>query len=256
MGNLREQWAAGMCTWGGWCTISSPWAAEIMGRAGFDYVTVDMQHGLIGYEGMVNMVQAIQGTATPAIVRVPWNSPDDIMRALDAGADGVIIPMVNSPEEALRASAACHYAPAGNRSWGPTRSRFLREPYTTEAANAHVLCCVMVETATGVSRVDEILSVPGIDVIYIGPNDLAVSIGAVPSYVPEPGPHRRLIETLAAACVRSGKIAGIQCVGVEQGRMWAELGIRMLSVVTDSRLLLDTSIEVLRALRTDPTTRS
>ena len=229
MRNLRELWKRGDPTWGGWCTIPSPWAAEVMGRAGFDYVNVDMQHGLIGYTDMVGMVQAIHATDTAAIVRVPWNAPDHIMKALDAGAQGVIIPMVNSPEEAIRGAGACRYAPAGYRSWGPIRSRFMLEKYTVEAANAEIKL-VPYEVARG-------------------PNDLAVSIGAPPSYAPEGGEHRRLIEATIAACKRHGKVAGIQCSGVEQGRLWADNGVRMLSVVTDTAALLDTSKEVLEGLR-------
>jgi 4-hydroxy-2-oxoheptanedioate aldolase len=220
-----------------------------MARAGFDYVTVDMQHGLIGYADMLGMVQAIQAADTTAIVRVPWNAPDHIMRALDSGAQGVIIPMVNSQEEALAAAGACRYAPAGYRSWGPTRSRVILEQYTVETANADVICCVMIETATGVGRVDEIAVVPGVDVIYIGPNDLAVSIGAPLNYAPESGEHRRLIDATIAACRRHGKVAGIQGSGVEHGRLWAETGVQMLSVVNDTTVLLATSKGVLRELR-------
>jgi 4-hydroxy-2-oxoheptanedioate aldolase len=249
MRNLREIWKRGEPAWGGWCTIPSSWAAEAMARAGFDYITVDTQHGLIDYSDMVGMVQAIHAADVPAIVRVPWNAPDHIMKALDAGAQGVIIPMVNTPEEAIKATGACRYAPTGYRSWGPVRSRFMLEKYTVETANADVICCVMVETATGVDRVDEIVSLPGVDVIYIGPNDLAVSIGAPPTYAPEGGEHRRLIETTIAACARHGKVAGIQCSGVEQGRLWAGNGVRMLSVVTDTVALVDTSKEVLEGLR-------
>ncbi len=249
MRNLREMWKQGEHAWGGWCTIPSAWSAEVMGRAGFDYVTVDMQHGLIGYADMVGMVQAIQASDTAALVRVPWNAPDYIMKALDAGAQGVIIPMVNSLEEALKAAGACRYAPAGYRSWGPVRSRFMLEQYTVQTANAGVICCVMVETAAGVGRVDEIVQVPGVDVIYIGPNDLAVSIGAPPNYAPEGDEHRQLIDATIAACGRHGKVAGIQCSGVEQGRLWAQNGVLMLSVVTDTNVLLDTSKEVLHGLR-------
>jgi 4-hydroxy-2-oxoheptanedioate aldolase len=249
MQDLRETWKRGEPAWGGWCTIPSPWAAEVMARAGFDYVTVDMQHGLIGYSDMVGMVQAIHAAGTTAIVRVPWNQPDHIMRALDAGAQGVIVPMVNSPEEALSAVGACRYAPTGYRSWGPVRSRFMLEKYTVEAANSGVICCVMVETATGVGRVDEILSTPGIDVVYIGPNDLAVSVGAPTSYAPEGGEHRRLIDATVEAARRHGLVAGIQCAGVEQGRLWAGQGVRMVTVVTDTNALLDTAREVLAGVR-------
>src|SRR5437763_12302696 len=151
MRSLRELWKRGEPAWGGWCTIPSPWAAEVMARAGFDYVTVDMQHGLIGYSDMVTMVQAIHAAATTAIVRVPWNQPDHIMRALDAGAQGVIVPMVNSAEEARAAVGACRYPPDGYRSWGPIRASLGVPDYTAGTANRSVVVAIMIETAAGLA---------------------------------------------------------------------------------------------------------
>ena len=249
MRKLRDLWNRGENAWGGWCTIPSSWSAEVLGRAGFDYVAVDMQHGLIGYEDMVHMVQGIHASDTPAIVRVPWNAPDHIMKALDAGAQGVVIPMVNSGDEARKAVEACRYPPLGNRSWGPVRSRFTIENHAVETANQTVICCVMVETTAGVDCVEEIASVPGVDAVYIGPNDLALSVGAPPGYAPEGGEHRRLIDMTIAACARHHKVAGIQCSGVEQGRMWARNGVQMLSVLTDTNALLEISTEMLQGLR-------
>jgi len=104
---LRELWDRGEPTVGGWCVIPSPFAAELMGRAGYDWVCIDTQHGVIGYDQMLPMLQALSATGTPAFVRVPWNQPSDIMKALDAGAEGVIVPMVSSEEEARRAVGAC-----------------------------------------------------------------------------------------------------------------------------------------------------
>ena len=110
---LREVWDRGGSSVGGWCVIPSPFGAELMGMAGFDWVCLDMQHGLIGYDAMVPMLQTLSRTGTPALVRVPWNQPDHIMKALDAGAQGVVVPMVNSVADARAATGACRYPPQG-----------------------------------------------------------------------------------------------------------------------------------------------
>ncbi|HEY3194225.1 MAG TPA: aldolase/citrate lyase family protein, partial [Candidatus Dormibacteraeota bacterium] len=123
MTSLRERWKAGEPTLGAWCTIPSPWTAEVAARSGHDWVCIDTQHGLIGYDVMLPMLQAISAGSVPSFVRVPWNEPGAIMKALDAGAGGVIVPMVNSVEQAKAAVDACRYPPHGIRSMGPTRAR-------------------------------------------------------------------------------------------------------------------------------------
>src|SRR2546421_714773 len=171
MRNLRESWKRGQPAWGGWCQIPSTWSAEVMGRAGFDYVTVDMQHGLIGYADMVGMVQAIHAAGTPAIVRVPWNQPDHIMKALDAGAQGVIIPMVNSAEEAQAAVRACRYPPDGYRSWGPIRASLGVSGYSPHTANRRVVVAVMIRTPPRLAAAGQVPGVAGGDAGHAGPPD-------------------------------------------------------------------------------------
>jgi len=148
---LRELWERGEPTLGGWCVIPSPFAAELMGRAGYDWICIDTQHGLIGYDQMLPMLQALSATGTPAFVRVPSNHPADIMKALDAGAQGVVVPLVNSSEQARRAVDACRYPPLGGRSWGPTRASLQVSGFGTESANRAVVCVVMIETVDAMS---------------------------------------------------------------------------------------------------------
>src|SRR5260370_31420068 len=192
MKSLRGRWRAGQFTVGSWCTIPSTWTAELAARSGHAWVVVDTQHGLIGYDVMLPMLQAITAAGVPSLVRVPWNEPGTIMKALDAGAGGVIVPMVNSVKDAEAVVGACRYPPEGFRSMGPTRARLVdgdwRQP----------LCIVMVETVQAVSIVDEILSVPGADAAFVGPNDLAVSAGLESSYEGRDPPHRHLIAKIAA----------------------------------------------------------
>ena len=177
---LREAWAEDRAALGGWLTIPSGFSAEIMAHAGFDWVCVDTQHGVIDYQQMVGMLQAVSSTPVTPLVRVPWNEPGIIGKTLDAGARGVIIPMVNSVEEAEQAVRACRYAPAGARSYGPLRATYYAGSDYYEHANDDVLCIVMIETRDAVARVDEILSVPGIDAVYIGPADLSITLGLPP----------------------------------------------------------------------------
>jgi 4-hydroxy-2-oxoheptanedioate aldolase len=246
---LRELWERSEPTIGGWCVIPSSFAAELMGRAGFDWICIDTQHGLIGYDQMLPMLQALSATGTPAFVRPPWNQPSDIMKALDAGAQGVIVPMVNSKEDAERAAGACRYPPQGYRSWGPTRAAMQVSGFGPESANRAVVCMVMIETVEGLAAVDEILAVPGVDGVYVGPNDLAVTHGMTPDATASDPEHRRLIEKILQACLRRGLIAGIHCSGPDTAIRWREAGFRMLNVDNDSVFLRAGAANVLEALR-------
>ena len=249
---LRELWDAGGVTVGGWCAIPSTFSAELMGRVGFDWVCVDTQHGLIGYQQMVAMLQALAITGTPAFVRVPWNTPGDIMKALDAGAQGVIVPMVNSAAEARAVVGACRYPPDGYRSWGPIRASLGVDGYGPEVGNRRVVVAVMLETAAGVTAADEILAVPGIDAVYVGPNDLAITHGLSPSADAVSDEHAELIERVLAACQRHGVLPGIHCGSVETARRWRERGFRMLNVSSDAVFMRTGASAVVKSMAGEP----
>jgi 4-hydroxy-2-oxoheptanedioate aldolase len=231
MRSLRERWKAGEATFGAWCTIPSSWTAEIAARSGHDWVVVDTQHGLIGYEVMLPMLQAISAGGVPSFVRVPWNEPGTIMKALDAGAGGVIVPMINSVKEAEAVVGACRYPPMGYRSMGPLRARVVDPEWKNP------ICVVMVETVQAVSLVDEILAVPGIDAVFVGPNDLAVSAGVDSSYEGRDPGHRRMIEAVAKSAKAHGVTAGIMCGTAEVALQWRNAGYQMLALDADTRLL-------------------
>ncbi len=246
--SLRELFDREEPTVGGWCVIPSPFSAELMGRAGFDWVCIDTQHGLIGYDSLVVMLQALSGTGTPSFVRVPWNEPEPIMKALDAGAEGIVVPMVNSRGEAERAVGACRYPPAGYRSWGPVRAALGVAGYTAESANRRTVVAVMIETRAGVAAADEILSVPGVDAVYVGPNDLAISYGLQPSADPSDPEHVGAIESILAAAKRHRVTAGIHCGGPEIAERWRSLGFGMLNVNSDAVFLRGTAQAVAKRL--------
>ena len=252
MTTLRELWDRGGVTVGGWCAIPSAFSAELMGRSGFDWVCVDTQHGLVGYDQMVLMLQGLSITDTPAFVRVPWNTPGDIMKALDAGAQGVIVPMVNSVEEARQAVGACRYPPDGFRSWGPTRAALGVEGYSPASANRRVVVAVMIETVAGVAAADEIVAVPGVDAVYVGPNDLAVTHGMAPSADAFDERHAQVIQRILAACQRQGIVGGIHCGTIQTALRWREQGFRMFNVTSDAVFLRTGASQVVSALQGEP----
>jgi len=243
MTSLGERWKAGEPTLGAWCTIPSTWTAEVAARSGHDWVCVDTQHGLIGYDVMLPMLQAISAGGVPSLVRVPWNEPGAIMKALDAGAGGVIVPMVNSAAEAQAAVAAMRYPPEGMRSMGPVRAR------DVDANWRRPLCIVMIETVPAVEQADRILGVAGIDAVFVGPNDLAVSAGLDSSYEGRHPEHRRLIEAIATAARKAGVAAGIMCGSPEVARQWHEVGFVMLALQSDTRLLGDATRDIVSRAR-------
>ena len=238
---------------GGWCTTGSPLAAELLAVEGFDYVCADCQHGLMSYDGMVPVLHAVARTGVTPLVRVASNLAADIGKALDAGAEGIIVPMVGSPAEAAQAVASCRYPPEGTRSFGPVRSGLFlgADP---PAVNRQVLCLVMIETVEGVAAADEICATPGLDGVYLGPADLAVSMGLSPAPGSPSPEHAAAIETVRRACERAGIVAGIHSAGGAEtaGARAAEYvrqGFRMVTVSTDAGLLRAAAASGLAAAR-------
>jgi 4-hydroxy-2-oxoheptanedioate aldolase len=238
---LRAKWHSAEPVFGAWCGLGSPLAAEILGRAGFDYVCLDLQHGLSGLEFAGSALQAISTAAAVPLVRVPGNEPWLIGRALDLGASGVVVPLVSSSEDAARAAWACRYPPAGTRSWGPVR---VAEAAGTTASerNEHVLCIVMIETVEGVERLDEICRVPGVDAVYLGPRDLALSHGL------EPGDELVALEGRIAARARElGIPPGLHTHSGEAARAAIGNGFAFATIASDRHLLAEAARDGLRA---------
>jgi 4-hydroxy-2-oxoheptanedioate aldolase len=173
---IRKTWAAGKPVINGWLSIACPFTAEIMAAQGYDAVTIDLQHGLVGYEMATAMLQAMRASGVTPMVRAPWLDPAAIMKALDAGAYGVICPMINTREEAERLVSYVRYPPHGVRSFGPTRANFSAGADYGEHADQEVLCFAMIETAEAFANVDAIASTPGLDGLYIGPADLTLGL--------------------------------------------------------------------------------
>lgn len=244
---IFEAWADERQLFGTWATMPSSFSAELMAREGADYVCVDNQHGLLDHSDTVPMLAAIEAGGSVPIVRVSWNDPPRIMAALDAGAYGVIVPMVNHAEEAQRAAAACRFPPRGMRSYGPVRARYVMGTTDPDGLN-DIVCIAMVETADGLKNLDEIVTTDGIDAVYIGPSDLALGVGQKPG----PRPYDDLAEPLGlirAACRRHGVAVGIHALNGDAAARYAEDGYDMITVVSDASLLAGAVAANLRTAR-------
>lgn len=224
-------------SYGGWCSIPSTLSAEVMARGGFDWLCIDCQHGLIDYREMLGMVQVAEAAGRPALVRVSWNHPAEIMRSLDAGAAGVIVPMVETAEDAAAATASCRYSPKGHRSWGPIRASLAHAGWSPQLGNDAVGCIVQIESRRAVENLDEILAVDGLDGIYIGPADLAVSHGLAPTFQITDDFHDGLVRHILQASLDAGVPAGIHCTDPLSARTWADAGFRFVTLTSDVTLL-------------------
>jgi 4-hydroxy-2-oxoheptanedioate aldolase len=236
---------AGRTTLGASCVIPSAVVAEALGRSGLDWVMVDMQHGLMDMDAMVSMLQGLALSPVLSLVRVPGNDPAAIGRALDAGASGVIVPMVESAGEAKAAIEAVRYAPVGRRSWGPTRAAWMPSVATDPAEG---LLFVMLETAEAFEQAEQILATPGVDGVWVGTSDLAVSLGLKPSDHLHPEVRERVVR-LGGLCRDARMPAAIGAQNPEEATAWLEAGYNMLSLGRDLALLADRVAERLTAYR-------
>ena len=236
MTTLRERWAAGNTTLGAWLSIPSAMVAEATARTGFDYVCADLQHGALDYADSVGLFQAVLlGGATP-IARVPWNEPGVIGKVLDAGAEAVVAPMVNRAEEAAAVVRAARYPPLGARSFGPIVAGPRSSNYAA-TANDVVAVIPMIETGDALAHLDDILSVPGVDAIYVGPADLSLSLGLAPGNNDDTASFRDALDAIVAGCRRHGVVPGIHATAALAGKRHAA-GFRMITVGTDAGAVL------------------
>jgi 4-hydroxy-2-oxoheptanedioate aldolase len=231
---LKRLWEEGRSALGGWLTIPSSVSAEYLAHSGVDWLCVDMQHGMIDYQVGVTMLQAISTTETVPIVRVPWNEPGIIMKSLDAGAYGVIVPMVNSRAEAEAAVGACRYAPQGYRSYGPGRAVLYAGRDYAANANETVLCICMIETREAIERAEDIISTPGLDAIYVGPSDLSVSLGLLPASDQTAPEFVSAIERVVECCRRHNVIAGVHSGTPEVAKKRIGQGFRFVQMCDDA----------------------
>ena len=219
-----------------WLSIPSSYSAEIVAQQGCHAVTVDLQHDLMDFETSRAMLQAIGSTDATPLVRCPAVDGPQIMRLLDAGAYGVICPQVDSPELAQRFVAACRYPPAGTRSFGPARGVLYGGADYFDHANTHVLALAMIESVEALEALDAILDTPGLDGIYVGPNDLALSLGKRPGSEQDATVSAAIARILAAARQR-GLIAGIFCSDAAMAQQRLAQGFHLVTPGNDAAIL-------------------
>lgn len=238
--------ASGGTSLGAWLTLGNTFLAELMGKLGFDWIVLDLQHGTINWDTAGAAIQAIELAGTSAIVRVPWNDPPLIMRALDLGAAGVVVPMVSTVDDARRASEAARYPPHGIRSFGPSRGY-----YSTNAQRTEPACIAMIETRLAVDNLAAIVSTPGIDATFMGPVDLALDMG-LPLSMSMDEKVLRAADEMVAACQKSGVLPGSASLGLKNAEELIRRGVRLLTLGADVSYIqraAQQDVEFIKALR-------
>lgn len=230
---IKQMWRDGKYVTLGWLSVSHGFTAEVMARQGFDALCVDLQHGTSEMNDVLPMLQAISQTDTAPVVRVAWNDPAPIMRALDLGAYGIIVPLVNTAEEAAMAVAACRYPPVGMRSSGPIRAvHYGGADYGTKA-NDEIVVMAMIETKEGIANLDAICATPGLDAVYIGPADLSFALGLAPR-ADNPDPlHLKTCDMILAAAHKHGIKAAMHCASAEFAADAVKRGFDMVMLTSD-----------------------
>lgn len=249
---LRELLTSGRPAVNAWLSSGDPYSAEVLGHCGYDAVTVDLQHGMFDVSQAVRCLQALSSTPATPLVRCRSHLPSEIGHLLDAGAYGVICPDVNSASQALEFVAACRYPPTGTRSFGPSRGLLHGGPDYVEHANTTVLAIAMIESTAAIDDLDAILAVPGLDAIYVGPNDLSMDAGFAPLTPDTSEELATALRHIADRAAVAGTPAGIFALTAEQGREFAGWGYQMVTPGNDMGLLRAESvrrIDVLRAGR-------
>jgi 4-hydroxy-2-oxoheptanedioate aldolase len=247
--HLRTLWQSGGAAVNGWLAIPNSFSAETMAHQGWDTLTIDLQHGVIDYTALVPMLQAISTTPTVPVVRVPWLEPGILMKALDAGAYGVICPMVNTREDAQKLVAYTHYAPRGTRSFGPVRATLYAGADYAQHANDTIVTFAMIETAQALDNLDDILSVDGLDAIYIGPSDLSLALGCTPTFDDLDPRAAEAVDHILARAQAHGIVAGIHNGSPDAALKRIAKGFQFVTVSSDARLMAAGAQQVMRQMR-------
>jgi 4-hydroxy-2-oxoheptanedioate aldolase len=248
---VRRRWAGGEVAFNAWSTFPGVASARILADAGFDAVTVDLQHGEHTAAGLGEAVEAIERAGAVPFIRLPWNDPASIMRALDLGARGLICPMVNSAEEAEAFVRYCRYPPLGTRSYGPVRSAFGTAREQTDAANAAVLAFAQIETTEGWANVEAICATERLDGVYVGPADLSLTLGFEGFADLSAAEMQQALARVVASASSAGIVPGIHSPTADQAVEMARAGFRFVGAAGDRELLGSSGAESLARVRAE-----
>ena len=232
---IRRIWAEGGNVVNGFLGIPSSMSAEVMAHAGWDSLCIDLQHGAIDYQVALSMLQAISTTDTVPLVRAPWNDPAIIGKLLDAGAYGVICPMVNTRAQCEAFVGACRYPPLGYRSFGPIRAALVAGAGYPEESNDELLTFAMIETAEGLQNLEAIVATPGLDGVYIGPSDLSLSHGGKPNQDSQEPFILGAFQQILDACKAAGRRAGVHTQSAAYSQQMIAMGFDLVTVGSDTR---------------------
>jgi 4-hydroxy-2-oxoheptanedioate aldolase len=250
--SLARRLRAGETVHTGWCGLGLPLVAELIARVGFPAVTLDQQHGLYTMETTAAGIAAVHMAGAAPMVRVPLGDFAVVSRVLDFGAEGVIAPMINTPEDAHAFAAAAKYPPLGERSSGPLRALLLNDMELTDyvaQANDLVVTFAMIETRKALSNLDAILATPGIDAVFVGPSDLSLALSDGKTLDPHSKDVDAAVSEIGKAAARAGKMAGAYTANAERANELAARGFRFLAVASDTAFVRAGTAAAWKALK-------
>ncbi|MCX2682514.1 aldolase/citrate lyase family protein [Campylobacter sp. MIT 21-1685] len=248
MNTIKNKWSNNSTTLNGWISLNNNFSAEVMAYAGFDTLTVDMQHGISEYSTLIPMLTSIQSTKTPVFARIPWLEAGVLMKTLDAGVDGIICPMINTAQDAQKLVEWSRYPPLGKRSFGPLRAKFLKKNYF-ENSNQEICVFAMIETKEAIANLDDILNVKGIDGVYIGPADLSSSFGITPKFDQENETILENISLILRKTKSHKKYAGIHNLSAFYAKRMARLGFDFVTLASDLIFMFEGAKNAIKEFR-------
>jgi 4-hydroxy-2-oxoheptanedioate aldolase len=237
---LKALWRSGRPAINAWLSIGNAFTAEVMAEQGYDAITIDMQHGVVDYQVAVGMMQAMRGSGVPTLARVSWLDPSAIMKVLDAGAYGIICPMINNAAQAAELVSYIRYPPAGVRSFGPTRASVAAGGSYDASADDEILGFAMIETADAFAEVERIVATPGLDGVYVGPADLTLGLTGRQYPIGIDREEPEVVEAIQHICTvahAAGIRAGLHCLSAAYAARAVEWGFDLVTLSSDARLL-------------------
>ncbi len=246
---LIDLWSKNKPVINAWLSLPNSFIAEAFGKMGWDSITLDMQHGQHDYQNSISMLQALASSDSLPMVRVPWNEPGIIMKMLDLGAMGVIAPMINSKEDCEKFVSYCYYPPDGQRSFGPMRAQLIHGSNYFNRANENIISFAMIETEQAVNNLDEILSVPNLTGVYIGPADMSSSYGLQPKFDVKEDPVFSNIKLIAKKAKEHGKIAGIHNGSTAYAKEMIKIGYKFVTILSDFRVMSSNSQKIINEMK-------
>ena len=246
---ILDIWAKNSTCINGWLSIPNSFTAEAFSKMGWDSITIDMQHGQNDYQASISILQALENSESVPIVRIPWSEPGIIMKMLDLGAMGIIAPMINTKKDCENFVSYCKYPPIGQRSFGPMRAQLIHGNDYFENSNDNILCFAMIETKEAVENLDEILSVPHLTGVYIGPADMSISYGLKPKFDVKEDPVYANIKLIAKKTKEHGKIAGIHNGSIQYSNEMIELGYKFVTILSDFRIMTSSAQNIVDEMK-------